>query len=715
MVDSSNSGSMLGDGPTLVIDDLAISYSTRRGEFLAVRGVSLDVSSGETFGLVGESGCGKSTIAFGILGFLARNGQFVRGSVRLRGQELVGKSDSELRHLRGNQMAIVPQNSMEALNPCRRIGAQLSETLMVHQGMERSGADRRSREMLERVYMPDPDEVMNRFPHQLSGGQQQRVVIAMALLNSPDLLIMDEPTTALDVTVEAAVLDLVNDLQEAYGTATLYVTHDMGVISRVADTVGVMYFGELMEVGTADQVLNDPFHPYTRGLMRCVPRLGRTKQESELRPIPGRVPSPDTELIGCWFSPRCDLSGENCERSRLGPRMQEVEPEHFVRCFRADQLSQVKWGFPAKTIEENREPAVSLITHGDQILDLEDVSTYYKQEANSIASLFGLGKPKFVKAVDGISLDVREGSTLGIVGESGCGKSTLVRTIVGLEPLSAGEIQYMGFDISKPLQERDLDLIRELQMVFQNPDATLNPSFSVGYQISRSLKRLRKMPRSQIRSEVNNLLNSVKLDESYYNRLPRQLSGGERQRVSIARAFAAHPKLVLCDEPVSSLDVSVQAAVLRLLLEIQRDRGLTMMYISHDLSVVRYLCDYVAVLYLGKICEIGPAESIYQPPYHPYTEALLSAVPIPDPAVKQEHIRLGGSVPSALNPPSGCPFHTRCPRKVGSICEDRPPPAVRPNDEHTIYCQIELDELLKVDAVVHTTENHQVRYSDEGA
>jgi peptide/nickel transport system ATP-binding protein len=378
-----------------------------------------------------------------------------------------------------------------------------------------------------------------------------------------------------------------------------------------------------------------------------------------------------------------------------------VDDDHFARC-----------NFDGKTIGTEWEPPEELISvlaatapcSEESILKVERLKKYYLQEQRTLISLVGLGQKQYVKAVDDISLEIPKGRTLGVVGESGCGKSTLAKTIVGLEPLTDGEIEFLGFDISVPVSDRDLNLVKELQMIFQNPDSTLNPSFSVGRQIARPLVRFRTVPRHQVREETIRLLNAVKLDESYYDRLSRQLSGGEKQRVGIARAFAARPDLVVCDEPVSSLDVSVQAAVLNLLLEIQREFGTTMLFIAHDLSVVRFFSDYVAVMYLGKLCEVGSAEAIYAPPYHPYTEALLSAVPIPDPRAEQKRIRLKGTVPSALKPPSGCRFHTRCPRKIGKICETEEPPRRDNGDGHYIYCYIPLEELRKIEPVVTIVE-----------
>lgn len=677
--------------PILRVKDLAIAYETRKGDVAAVRNVSFEIRRGETLGIVGESGCGKSTVAFGIVNFLGRNGRIINGQIIFQGQNLVGRSEEELRRLRGDRIAMVYQDPMQALNPSLRIGEQLAEVLVVHRGMKRKEAEDRCIQMLRRVYMPDPTSVMRRYPHQLSGGQQQRVVIAMALLNDPALLIMDEPTTALDVTVEAAVLDLVEELQKDFDTAIMYISHNLGVIARVSDSVAVMYAGELVERASVEQVFLRPHHPYTQGLMRCVPRLGMDKASSYLYPIKGRVPPPDRLPPGCIFEPRCPYARPECQLSR--PELRQVADGHWARCLFAEEVAQSD-RVPTEEVP-TRLPAAPATADEKPLLSVRNARTYYEVPSRQI-----MGRKQVVRAVDGVSVEVRHGQTLGIVGESGCGKTTLVKTIVGMEKPTDGKFEFMGIDISAPVSQRSMEVIRNLQMVFQNPDSTLNPSFSVGQQIAWPLQRFRKVPRNRVRAEVIRLLEMMKLGERYYDRLPRQLSGGEKQRVGIARAIAGLPAMVLCDEPVSALDVSVQAAVLNLLLEIQVELGTTMVFIAHDLSVVRFFCDYIAVMYLGHVVEFGPAEAIYAPPYHPYTEALLSAVPFPDPTVEQKSIRLSGTVPSALNPPSGCRFHTRCPRKLGDICEREVPPWQEAGNGHRIFCHIPLDDLRKVEAVV---------------
>ncbi len=689
--------------PVLKVENLAIAYKVRGGEVEAVQNVAFEIHRGEALGIVGESGCGKSTVAWSIVNFLGNNGYVKRGSIKFMGQELVGKSGEELRQLRGDQIAMVYQDPMQALNPSMRLGDQMKEVLTVHRNSSDAEAEKRCVEMLERVYMPDPANVMKRYPHQISGGQQQRVVIAMALLNNPALLIMDEPTTALDVTVEAAVLDLVAELRRDFDTAIMFISHNLGVVARVCNHVGVMYAGELVERATVHELFKRPQHPYTQGLLRALPKLGVDKTGSVLYPIPGRVPPPNARPAGCIFSPRCDYARDRCSQER--PDLRPLTRNTWVRCHFAEEIDPQQWTPPA----DLSIPVISHQAHvaadAAPILALQDLKKYYPVQGSSLRDVLGLGQKRQVKALENASFTVPKGSTLGIVGESGCGKSTLVRTIIGLEDSTSGKAEFMGFDITGDLSTRNSQLIQELQMVFQNPDSTMNPSYTVGQQIARPMLRFGTVPKAQVHDEVIKLLRAMRLSEAYYDRLPRQLSGGEKQRVGIARALASRPDLILCDEPVSALDVSVQAAILNLLLAAQQEFGTTMLFIAHDLSVVRFFSDNIAVMYLGQIMEIGPAESIYAPPYHPYTEALLSAVPVPDPTVQQKRIRLEGTVPSALNPPSGCRFHTRCPRRHlapegGAICARELPPWQDNGDGHQIFCHIPLATLRTFEPVI---------------
>jgi peptide/nickel transport system ATP-binding protein len=696
--------------PVLKLENVAVAYKVRGGEIEAVQNVSFEIARGEAHGIVGESGCGKSTVAWAILNFLGANGYVKRGSIKFLGQELVGRSGEELRRLRGDQIGMVYQDPMQALNPSMHLGDQMKEVLTVHQGISDEEAEARCISMLERVYMPDAANVMRRYPHQISGGQQQRVVIGMALLNNPALLIMDEPTTALDVTVEAAVLDLIGDLRRDFDTAIMYITHNLGVVARVSTRVGVMYAGEMVERATVEEIYKHPQHPYTQGLIRCVPKLGADKAGSVLYPIRGRVPPPNNRPTGCIYGPRCDYVRDRCREER--PELRQINGS-WVRCHFAEEIDPAQW-----TPSEDIMPPAIRADEGpaEPIIQLNDLKKYYEVQGSSLKDVFGLGEKRYVKAVENASFDVAKGKTLGIVGESGCGKSTLIKTIIGLEDSTAGQAQFLGFDITGDLSTRSEQLIQELQMVFQNPDSTMNPSYTVEQQIARPMRRFRTVPKNQIRNEVIKLLEAVRLGANYLDRLPRQLSGGEKQRVGIARALASKPDLVLCDEPVSALDVSVQAAVLNLLLEIQQENDTTMLFIAHDLSVVRFFSDQVAVMYLGQIMEIGPAEAIYALPYHPYTEALLSAVPIPDPTVEQKHIRLEGAVPSAINPPSGCRFHTRCPRREllpdgGKICETETPPWRETGDGHRIFCHIPIETLLTFEPVIETQSTKEVEHA----
>jgi peptide/nickel transport system ATP-binding protein len=683
--------------PVLKVESLDIAYVTRAGPVKAVRDVSFEIQSGEALGLVGESGCGKSTLAFGVMNYIAKNGRITGGRILFGGDDILQRSQKELNQIRGDKIAMVYQDPMSALNPSMRIGEQLTEVLSEHEGLEGGKAKERCQEMLERVRMPDPSDIMGRYPHQLSGGQQQRVLIAMALLLNPELLIMDEPTTGLDVTIEAGILDLISELKRELGSTILYISHNLGVISRVADRMAVMYAGEIVEEGFVQDIFLDPRHPYTVALLACIPKIDSSRHAESLRPIRGRVPTLIGKMQGCAFEPRCDRSDERCQADH--PDLAAVADGHLARCFYPESVEVGLLG----TAQEERSDTAPSPTGEDLVLEIEGLKTYYRAQEAGLAGLAGRRKKGFVKAVDDVDLTLYRRNTFGIVGESGCGKTTLAKCVAGLVPSNAGDLELLGIDITQVVEQRPEELLPELQMIFQNPDSTLNPKISVGDAIARPLRLFATVPTTEIRDEVIRLLEAVRLGAEYYDRLPRQLSGGEKQRVAIARAFAGRPSLILCDEPLSALDVSVQVAVMNLLLEFKDGYGSTMLFISHDLSVVYQLCDHVVVMYLGQFCEIGPTESLYSPPYHPYTEALLSAIPIPDPTLDRPSIRLSGAVPSALAPPSGCRFHTRCPRKVGPVCEREPPPWREMADGHRIYCHIGPEDLWAMEPVIRTT------------
>jgi peptide/nickel transport system ATP-binding protein len=565
------------------------------------------------------------------------------------------------------------------------------EVPIIHFGQSETEAHARALQMLREVNLPDPETMMTRYPHQLSGGQQQRVVIAMALMAEPSLLVMDEPTTGLDVTVEAAVLDLVARLREKHNTAIIFISHNLGTVVRICDRIGVMYAGELVEEGPITEVFRNPRHPYTRGLLSCIPTLGADKNSRPLTAIPGQVPSILNRPKGCVFQPRCKFAiAERCSQDPL-PTL-DMSAQHHVKCVRANELPE----------HEKLPQGLEAVAIGKAPVDAEVVLqiAHLRKTYHQSTGMFG-GAGYDVHAVNNIDLVANRGQTLAIVGESGCGKSTLAKVLTGIELGTEGMVTLSGKEISQmPVEDREAKIKRAIQMVFQNPDSTLNPSHSIGYVMERAIRRLRGLGSREAEREAGNLLTTVNLPVEFAQRLPRQLSGGQKQRVAIARALAGEPDLILADEPVSALDVSVQAAIINLLVDIQAKRGATLVFISHDLSVVRYLADYVAVMYLGQVMEYGNTEDVFAPPYHPYTEALLSAVPIADPDVHQRRIILEGAMPSPQNRPKGCPFATRCPRKVGAICDTTPPPTQTTASGHRIFCHIPLDDLKKVDEVV---------------
>jgi peptide/nickel transport system ATP-binding protein len=677
--------------PVLELRNVSISYFVRAGEMKVVPNISFKLGQGEALGLVGESGCGKSTVAFAVMQYLGTVGRVTKGQVLFEGRDLATMSTQELRAIRGRRIAMVYQDPMSSLNPVIPIGKQLMEVPIIHFGKSEDEARTRALQMLREVNLPDPESMMGRYPHQLSGGQQQRVVIAMALMAEPSLLVMDEPTTGLDVTVEAAVLDLVARLREKHNTSIIFISHNLGTVVRICDRIGVMYAGELVEEGPITEVFRNPRHPYTRGLLSCIPSLSADKNSRPLTAIPGQVPSILNRPKGCVFQPRCRFADPaRCSQDPL-PTLQLTQ-RHSVKCVRAEELP------PHEKLPEG----IAALAVGPAPVDAEEVlhianlrKTYHQS-----TGMFG-GKGYDVHAVDNIDLKANRGQTLAIVGESGCGKSTLAKVLTGIELGTEGTITLGGKEISQTaVEDREAAIKRTIQMVFQNPDSTLNPSHSVGYVMSRAIRKLRRLSANEARAETNDLLRTVNLPIEFAQRMPRQLSGGQKQRVAIARALAGEPDLILADEPVSALDVSVQAAIINLLVDIQTKRGATLVFISHDLSVVRYLADYVAVMYLGQVMEFGRTDQVFAPPYHPYTEALLSAVPIADPDVQQRRIILEGSIPSPQNRPVGCPFATRCPRKVGEICDTTPPPVQVSAGGHRIACHIPLSELSKVGDVV---------------
>ncbi len=683
--------------PLFTVEDLTVTYRGETRE-IAVRDVSFALKPREAYGLVGESGSGKSTIALAIMRYLPANGRVAAGRITFEGQDILGLSARDLQRLRGDRIAMVYQDPGAALNPSMTVGDQVAEVFAAHQDLRRSQAFAATVEMFERVRMPGAADVAQRYPHQLSGGMQQRVVIAMALAVNPSLLILDEPTTGLDATVEAAVLDLIAAIRSEFDAAILLISHNLAVVSQLCDRVGVLYAGELVEEGPTRELFTSPHHPYTAGLLACVPRFGMRKDTDPLVPIAGRMPRLGEELPGCTFAPRCPLARERCRQQK--PALFATTPGRHARCF---YWPEVKSPLADRT---HRDSGVGMPTsvRPSEAAPLLEVSHAQVQ--------FGTGARK-VHAVNDVSLAVQQGEIFGLVGESGSGKSTLARTIAGLLALDNGTVVLDGRDISRPVEERERALIKRIQMVFQSPEATLNPRQTVRQMLGRTVKALTNRRGAAQRQRVDELARMVNLDASLLDSYPGGLSGGQRQRVAIARAFAGDPDIVLCDEPVSNLDVSVQATILTLLADLQERQAVSYVFISHDLGVVRYLADRVGVMYLGNLVEVGPVEQVFAPPFHPYTETLLAAMPTLNGA--RTPIRAEGSMPSAAEIPPGCPFHTRCPRMLGEQCETQEPPWRQTAAGHAYRCWIPPDDLTALQKEVWQTTTHEWDGSPVGA
>jgi peptide/nickel transport system ATP-binding protein len=661
------------DGPVLAAEHVDVSYTVRGSDRLVLRDVSFQIGRRESFGLVGESGSGKTTMALAITRYLPRNGNVRSGSITVNGQDIAALGKNDLRALRARTVSMVYQEPGRALNPSIRVGRQVAEVFELA-GLSRSDAAGRAEEALRTVQISDPGRVLRCYPHQLSGGMLQRVVIAMALGAEPALLILDEPTTALDATVEAEILDLVASLREEFHTAVLFISHNLAVIAKMCDRVGVMYAGEIVEQGPAREVFEQPRHPYTVGLLRCIPRRGQRKDHGRLDTIPGFLPAPGQVPAGCVFAGRCALADERCRTE--SPPMYQLSPTRGSRCHYHDKAPTL----PRATPED-----VALSppgADGGPVISLRGVSKTFT------------GRGERVQALSGVDLDLRLGETLGLVGESGSGKTTLARVLLGLSPPDEGSVlELQGSKLAPIASQRSRDQLRAMQIVFQNPDSALNRRHSVRYLIGRAITKLAGLSGEQREESLEKIVHSVRMEDRHLSLRPAQLSGGLKQRVAIARAFAGNPRVLVCDEPTSALDVSVQAAILNLLAELQGREQVTYLFISHDLGVVRYLSDRIAVLYLGRVMEYGEAETVFAGPHHPYTEALLSAVPTLD-GTHRERIVLTGEIPSPANPPTGCVFHTRCPRRLPSgICESAEPPLAEAEPGHLMRCHIPLDEL----------------------
>jgi peptide/nickel transport system ATP-binding protein len=654
--------------PVLEVRDLAIDYKIGTEWKTAVRDINFTIGEGESFGLVGESGCGKTTVAMAIMHYLSRNGRVSNGSIVLAGRDITSLSRKELRDARINDMSMVYQDPASALNPSIRIGKQVADVFDLL-GVPRDEQKDRVIEVLRKVQIADPGRVAERYPHQLSGGMLQRVVIAMAIASEPALLVLDEPTTGLDATVEAEVLDLISRLREEIGTSVLFISHSLAVIRKMCDRTAVLYAGRLMAEGPTEAIFTQPRHPYTVGLLRCLPNSETgTRDMASLDTIPGFLPPLGAEIQGCVYADRCAMSEDICL---------EVEPElhdlggRVSRC----HFPELAPNLPRTVAEEPPKREQSEQT----LVSIKGASKTFMQE----------GQP--VYALSNIDLEIMVGETVGLVGESGSGKSTLAKVLLGIYPPDDGSvITLSGSELAAELEKRGQEEIGAVQMVFQNPDSALNRRHSVHRIVGRAVQLLRGGRRDEREERIRSLLREVRMGMQHYNSKPRQLSGGLKQRVAIARAFAGSPALVVCDEPTSALDVSVQAAIINLLAELQVEENVAYLFISHDLNVVRYIADRVAVMYLGRLMEVGTSDRVFTGPNHPYTEALLSASPE---LAEGKRIRLQGEIPEPSNPPSGCVFQTRCPRKIGEICETVEPELEEAEPGWFKRCHIPVDEL----------------------
>ncbi|MGH3695832.1 MAG: dipeptide ABC transporter ATP-binding protein [Pseudonocardiaceae bacterium] len=653
--------------PVLTVTDLTVSFPSEQGRLNAVRALSYQVRAGEVLGIVGESGSGKSVSSMAVMGLLPPQAT-VTGSIRFQGQELLGRPDAELSQLRGRRISMIFQDPLSALTPVYTVGDQVTEALLVHGASSRRAARARAVELLDLVGIPDAARRAQAFPHEFSGGMRQRAVIAMAIANDPDLIIADEPTTALDVTVQAQVLSVLATAREVTGAGIVLITHDLGVVAGLADRVQVMYAGRTVETGPVDEIFYHPRMPYTRGLLASIPRLDADRVA--LVPIEGQPPSLIELPSGCPFAPRCPLVIDHCRTTE--PALTPTTPTHLCACHRAGEHLPLLDAERGNRVPNNRV----LHPERDAVLRVEHLVRHYPVRRGAILRR----QVGTVRAVDDISFELRAQETLGLVGESGCGKTSALMEILNLAAPAQGRIEVLGTDVATLDRRRRMQLRRDLQVVFQDPIASLDPRLPVFDVLAEPLSA-HGVPAAKIRRQVPELLKTVGLRPEHASRYPAEFSGGQRQRIGIARALALEPKVLVLDEPVSALDVSIQAGVLNLLQELQARLGLALLFVAHDLAVVRHIADRVAVMYLGRIVEIGPVDAVYTGPQHPYTQALLSAIPIPDPAKERarERILLTGDLPSPADVPSGCRFRSRCfryaalPRELQSRCEQEEP------------------------------------------
>ena len=713
--------------PVLQVRDLRTEFNMRNGSVVAVDGVSFDVGEGECVGVVGESGCGKSTTGLSIMRLLPTNGHLTSGSVTLLGRDLASLDEKQMRQVRGDEVALIPQDPMTSLNPNMTIGKQIAEGVLLHRDVSRPEARARALEVLRQVEMPQPEERLDQYPHELSGGLRQRVMIAMALACEPKLLIADEPTTALDVTIQAQILDLIDDLRQRLSMAVVLITHDMGVIAGRTDRVVVMYAGKVAEEAQTAELFGRIHHPYSQALLASVPKIDQDRNV-RLLSIPGLPPDLSQPITGCRFAPRCQFAAVDCRTDEplLSDAVTADGSTHRFSCFHpidpdagaavgaeagasdmasavtAEAAADAAPGAPAVVTTPAAADVPAAVRPAEHILEVTNLVKEFPVMAGGLLRR-QIGS---VKAVSEVSFAIRKGETFGLVGESGCGKTTIGRLLVALERANSGSIRFDGSEITTMGRRALQGKRRDLQLMFQDPYASLDPRMRVGTIIREPLKVHKVGSASDQANKVGSLLDEVGLSRTSVDRYPHEFSGGQRQRIGLARALALDPMLIVADEPVSALDVSIQAQILNLMKDLQTRHGLTYLMISHDLAVLRYMADTIAVMYLGKLVEVGPAHAVYGQPAHHYTLGLLDAVPVADVeasrAMAAARIRVAGELPSAMSPPTGCRFNTRCPA-AEEICREQEPPMQAYGGGHLAACHFPLRTPLQAPVSLSAT------------
>jgi peptide/nickel transport system ATP-binding protein len=673
--------------PLLELKDVRTEIRLKNSTVHALDGVTLSVEPGETVGVVGESGCGKTMTAMSVMRLLPNGGSVTGGEILLDGRDLLALSDSEMSKVRGNEIGMIFQDPMTSLNPTMTVGRQISESVRIHRGYDKKQAHERAVEMLSLVGMPSPQRRALDYPHQLSGGMRQRAMIAMALANEPKLLIADEPTTALDVTVQKQILGLIDSLKERLGMAVVLVTHDLGVIAGRADKIAVMYAGRVVETTRTETLYANPRHPYTEALFDSLPERG-AESGTKLYSIPGLPPDLTKPPTGCRFAARCRYATDTCREQ--DPQLTGETAEHQYACFfPVGEVERSAKAVPVTLTEATSSEAIPQSRIGEPLLEVRNLVKEYPITAGAILRR----KIGAVSAVADVSFTIYQGETLGLVGESGCGKTTVGKLLVGLEDASSGEIGYAGRDLAADKHARGA-VRKEIQLMFQDSYAAMNPRMRVRSVLREPLDIQKVGDKAAREARIKELFEQVGLPSSALERYPHEFSGGQRQRVGFARALAPAPKLIVADEPVSALDVSIQSQVLNLMKDMQAEHGLSYLFISHDLSVVRYVSDRIGVMYLGKLVEIGPAEAVYSKPIHHYTKGLLDTIPVADPEVEKAKASSGivGELPSAINPPSGCRFRTRCPAAQEICAQVEPPLAPYGTEGHQAACHFPIWE-----------------------